>query len=70
VKELVLQNATRHPDNPADVPGLHLLLQARSFSETQPLDATTAVLWSAEESGNLVDLTKDDGGMSEVKKEV
>jgi hypothetical protein len=47
---------------------LHLL-QARSFSEAHPMDAATAELWSVEESGNFVDLTKDDHGMPEVKKQ-
>jgi hypothetical protein len=50
-------------------PSLHLL-QARPFSKAQPLDATTAVLWSVEESGNLVDLTKNNDDMLEVKKVV
>jgi hypothetical protein len=57
------------PDNPADEPGLHLL-QARSFSEAQPMDETTALLWSAKESDNLIDFTKNDDSMLEVKKEV
>jgi hypothetical protein len=34
------------------------------------MDAATAVLWSTEESDNLVDLTMDDDDMPEVKKEV
>jgi hypothetical protein len=52
-----------------DVLRLHLL-QARSYSEARPMEETTAALWSAEESGNLVDLTKDDDGMPEVKRKV
>jgi hypothetical protein len=62
------RNAACHPDDHANVPGLHLL-QARLFSEIQPMEETTAVLWSAEQSGNLIDLTKDDGDMPEVKEE-
>jgi hypothetical protein len=34
------------------------------------MDETTTLLWSVEESGNLIDLTKNDDGMLEVKKEV
>jgi hypothetical protein len=34
------------------------------------MEKNTSVLWSAEESGNLVDLTEDDDGMLEMKKEV
>jgi hypothetical protein len=34
------------------------------------MDEITGTLWLLEENGNLVDLTKDDEGMSEVKKEV
>jgi hypothetical protein len=33
------------------------------------MEKTTAVLWSAEQSGNLIDLTKDDGDMPKVKEE-
>jgi hypothetical protein len=43
VKELALANAARHPDYPANEPGLHAL-QARSFNEAQPLDETTALV--------------------------
>jgi hypothetical protein len=32
------------------------------------MDETSALLWSAEERGILVDLTKDDDAMPEVKK--
>jgi hypothetical protein len=64
---VALADAARHPDDPADEPGLHLL-QARSFSEAQPMDETSALLWSAEERGILVDLTKDDDAMPEVKE--
>jgi hypothetical protein len=65
VKELALADATRHLDDPADEPGLHVL-QARSFNEAQP---TTALVWSAEQSGVLVDITKDDDAMPQVKEE-
>jgi hypothetical protein len=68
VKELTLEDATRHPDDPADESGLHVL-QARSFKEAQPLDERTTLVWSAEESGVLVDLTKDYDAMPQVKKE-
>jgi hypothetical protein len=34
------------------------------------MDETTALVWLAEESGVLVDLTKDDDPMLQVKKEV
>jgi hypothetical protein len=50
---------SRHPDDPADEPGLHLL-QAKSFNEAQPLDEEMAIMWSAEDSAVVVDLTKDD----------
>jgi hypothetical protein len=43
--------------------------QARSFNEAQPMDEATTLLWSAEESGCLVDLTKDDDTLPSVKKE-
>jgi hypothetical protein len=39
VNELALQKTTRHPDDPVDMPGLHLL-RARSYSEAQPMDAS------------------------------
>jgi hypothetical protein len=70
VKELKMANAARarHPDDPADEPGLHLL-QARSFNEAQPLDEATAVVWSAEDSGVVVELTKDDNDLPPVKQE-
>jgi hypothetical protein len=68
VKEIALANTTHHPDDPADEPGLHLL-HAMSFSKAQPLDETVTLLWSAEESDNLIDLMKDDDGMPEVKEE-
>jgi hypothetical protein len=32
------------------------------------MDETSALLWSAEERGILVDLTKDDDAMPEVKE--
>jgi hypothetical protein len=69
VKELVMADAAHHPDDPADEPSLHVL-QARSLNEPQPMDKTSALVWSAEESGVLVDLTKDDDGMPLVKNEV
>jgi hypothetical protein len=34
------------------------------------MEETRVILWSAQESGNLVDLTADDDGMPEMKKEV
>jgi hypothetical protein len=34
------------------------------------MEKTTSILWSVEESGNLADLTEDDDGMLEMKKEV
>jgi hypothetical protein len=69
VKEMMMADPMCHPDDPADEPGLHLL-QARSFNEAGPMDERTALLWSAEESGVLVDLTKDDDARPSVKKEV
>jgi hypothetical protein len=48
VKELKMAVAARHPDDPADEPGLHLQ-QARSFNEAQPLDEATAVMWFAQD---------------------
>jgi hypothetical protein len=59
VKELMMADAARHPDDPADEPGLHLL-QARSFNEAQLLNEVIAVMWSTLDSGVIVDLTKDD----------
>jgi hypothetical protein len=35
VKERDLQNAARHPDDPEDAPGLHVL--ARSYTQAQPM---------------------------------
>jgi hypothetical protein len=61
VKDLAMLAAARHPDDPEDEPGLHVL-QARLLKEPQPMDETLALVWSAEESGVLVDLTKDDDG--------
>jgi hypothetical protein len=58
VKELMMADAARHPDDPADEPVLHVL-QARSYNEPQPLDEATTVMWSALDSGIVVDLTKD-----------
>jgi hypothetical protein len=69
LKEMALADAARYPDDPADEPGLHML-QVRSFKEPQPMDETLALLWSAEDSGVLVNLTKNDDAMSQVKKEV
>jgi hypothetical protein len=57
VKELMMADAARHPDDPADEPGLHLL------------DEATTVIWSAEDSGVIVDLTKDDDALPPVKQE-
>jgi hypothetical protein len=65
VKERDLQNAACHPDVPEDAPGFHVL-QARSYTEAQPMPDARAVAWSAQDSGYVVDLTKDD---IEVKKE-
>jgi hypothetical protein len=64
VKEMMMANTACHPDEP----GLHLL-QARFFNEAQPMDEATTLLWSTEESGVLVDLTKDDDTLPSVKKE-
>jgi hypothetical protein len=47
VKERELQNAARHPDDPIDTPGLHLL-QAMSYSERQPMPEAKAAAWSAQ----------------------
>jgi hypothetical protein len=65
---MMMAATTRHPDDPVDELGLHPL-QARSFNEAQPMDEATALVWSAEESGVLADLTKDDDAMPSVKKE-
>jgi hypothetical protein len=54
-----MANMARRPDDPADESVLHLL-QARSFNEAQPLDEATVIMWSTEDSGVVVDLTKDD----------
>jgi hypothetical protein len=59
VKELAMADAAHHPGDPADEPGLHML-QVRSLNEPQPMDKTLALVWSVEESGVLVDLTKDE----------
>jgi hypothetical protein len=59
VKEMMMADTAYHPDDPADEPGLHLL-QARSLNEPQPMDETSALVWSVEERGILVDLAKDD----------
>jgi hypothetical protein len=69
VKEMALADVARYPDNPTDEPGLHVL-QARSFNEPQPMDETSALLWSVKESSVLVNLTKNDDAMPQVKKEV
>jgi hypothetical protein len=68
VKEMALADATRYPDDPADKPSLHVL--ARSFNEPQPMDETAALLWPAEESVVLINLTKNDDTMLQVKMEV
>jgi hypothetical protein len=64
VKEMMMADTACHPDES----GLHLL-QARSFNKAQPMDEATTLLWSAEESGVLIDLTKDDDTLPSVKKE-
>jgi hypothetical protein len=69
VKELAMADMARHPDDLADEPGLHVL-QAKSLNEPQPMDEASAFVWSAKESGVLVDLTKDDNDMPQVKNEV
>jgi hypothetical protein len=69
VKELTMAAAARHPNDPEDEPGLHVL-QARSLEEPQPMDETSALVWSAKETDVLVDLTNDDDGAPRVKKEV
>jgi hypothetical protein len=43
VKEMMMADTTRHPDDSADEPGLHLL-QARSFNEARQMDERTALL--------------------------
>jgi hypothetical protein len=63
---MMMAAAMRHPDDPVDKLGLHLL-QARSFNEAQPMDKATALMWSVEESGVLADVTKDDDAMPSVK---
>jgi hypothetical protein len=65
VKEDGLQNITRHPDDPEDASGL-CILQARSYAKVQPIANARAAAWSAHDSGNVVDLTKD---YVKVKKE-
>jgi hypothetical protein len=69
VKELAIATAACHPHDPEDEPGLHVM-QARSLKEPQPMDETLALIWSAEESGVLVNLTNDDDGAPQVKDEV
>jgi hypothetical protein len=64
----MMADTARHPDDPNDKPGLHLL-QARSFNEAQPLDETTAVMWSAGDSNIIVNLTKDGDALPPVKQE-
>jgi hypothetical protein len=64
----MMADATRHPDDPADESGLHVL-QARSYNEAHPLDEATMVLWSAKDSGVIVDLTKDNDILPPVKQE-
>jgi hypothetical protein len=64
----MMADAARHPDDLADEPGLHLL-HARSFNEARLLDEVTTVMWSAEDSGVIVDLTKDDDALPPVKQE-
>jgi hypothetical protein len=39
VKGLTMVAMARHPDDPADEPGLHVL-HARSLNEPQPMDKT------------------------------
>jgi hypothetical protein len=68
VKELAMMDMARHPDDPADKPSLHVL-QERSLNEPQPMDEMSTLVWSAEESGVLVDLTKDDDALPPVKQE-
>jgi hypothetical protein len=58
----------RHPDDPADKPSLHVLNE-RSLNEAQPMDKMSTLVWSAKESGVLVDLTKDDDALPSVKQE-
>jgi hypothetical protein len=43
VKELAMAGAARHPDDPADESGLHVL-QARSLNELQPMDETSGLV--------------------------
>jgi hypothetical protein len=65
VKERDLENVARLPHDPEDVSGPHVL-QARSYAKAQPMADARAAAWSAQDSGSIVDLTKDD---VEVKKE-
>jgi hypothetical protein len=44
VKELAMAATARHPDDPADEPGLYVL-QARLLNEPQPMDETSASFW-------------------------
>jgi hypothetical protein len=57
VKERNLQNAARHPDDPEDAPGVHVL--ARSYAQAQPIADARAAAWLVQDSSNVVDLTKD-----------
>jgi hypothetical protein len=63
-----MADAAHHPDDPADESGLYVL-QARSLNEPQPMDETSTLVWSTEESGVLIDLTKDDDALPQVKEE-
>jgi hypothetical protein len=64
VKERELQNAACHPDGPVDTSGLHPL-QARSYCEAQAMPEARAATWSAQDSGNIIDLAKDDYNVKE-----
>jgi hypothetical protein len=67
VKELAMADAACHPDNPAYEPGLHML-QTSSLNDPKSMDETSALVWSAEQSDALIDLTKDDNVLQQVKK--
>jgi glutamine amidotransferase PdxT len=69
VKELTITATACHPHDTEDEPGLHMM-QARLLKEPQPMDEISALVWSAEESGVLMNLTNDDDGAPQVKKEV
>jgi hypothetical protein len=45
------------------------LLQARSFNEAQPLNEAMAVIWSAEDNGVIINLSKDDDALPPMKRE-